>query len=175
MTNKSLFVAIILLFTLQQAGGQNQDNKTPFYTGVFLEYSTLIITQNIKLYCDLNYYSNEKLIMSLQPGFEFLYSIPGDAKNLYPRSPYYDINLLGVIQFYPNYGISVRPFVGLSYRLNTQEFEDEYSFVYIKYGATLDLNVAHGFKVIGKIMNVPAYNTGDVTVFIGIGISFKLF
>jgi len=174
MKNKSFFAAIILLFSHQVAIGQNRDYKTPFYNGVFLEYGTLVITQNIKLFSDLNYYSNKDLIMSLQPGFEFLYSLPG-AKSFYPGSPYYDLNFLGAFQFYPNYGISIKPFLGLSYRLYTHEYENESSFVYLKYGATLDLNVAQDFKVIGKVMNVPTESVDENSVFIGIGISFKLF
>ena len=113
--------------------------------------------------------------MSLQPGFEFIYSLPGAERTYYPGSPYYDINFLGAIQLFPNYGISIKPFVGLSYRLNTQEYEDESSFFYLKYGTTLDLNVAQEFKIIGKIMNVPTNESDEMSVLLGIGFSFRLF
>jgi hypothetical protein len=175
MIYKYLIVLLFLPISVHQASGQNRDTTTSFYTGIRLEYSTLIITQNIKLFSNLNIYRNEKIIMNLQPGFEFLYSLPGAERTFYPESPYYDINFLGDFDFYPNYGISINPFVGISYRLDAQEYEDDNSFFYLKYGATLNLNVAIDFKVIGKIMNVPTFNDNDTEFFIGVGISFKLF
>jgi hypothetical protein len=175
MRLKYLISIVFLLITIQQIFGQNQNTKTKLYTGIFLEYATLVVTHDIKLYSDLNYYSNEKIIMSLQPGFEFIYSLPGAERTYYPGSPYYDINFLVAIQLFPNYGISIKPFVGLSYRLNTQEYEDESSFFYLKYGTTLDLHVAQEFKIIGKIMNVPTNESDEMSVLLGIGFSFRLF
>jgi hypothetical protein len=174
MRYKYFITILFLLITNHETYGQNQGTKNKLYTGIFLEYATLVVTHDIKLYSDLNFHSSKKIILSLQPGFEFIYGLSGTG-GFYPGSPYYDINFLGAIQLFPNYGISIKPFVGLSYRLSTQEYEDEFSFVYIKYGITLDLNVAQEFKIIGKIMNVPTNNSDSMEVFIGVGFSFRLF
>ena len=163
MKFKYIILISFLLLTIHQALGQNVSKKTQLYSGIFLEYATLIITHDIKLYSDLNFYRNEKVIMSLQPGFEFISSLQGTG-GFFPGSPYYDINFLSAIQLFPNYGISLKPFVGLSFRLNTKEYEDESSFFYLKYGTTLDLNVAQEFKIIGKIMNVPTNNSNGTEV-----------
>ena len=175
MRYKFSFAIILLLLSNHQAFPQNQESKTQIYSGVFAEYNTLILTHNLKLFSDFNYYNDDKVILSIQPGVEFIYSFPGAEKTFYPNSPYYDINLLGAIQLFPNYGISIKPFAGLGYRIRTQNYKDDFSSFNIKYGTTLQLNISEGFKIIGKIMNVPRNDSDDVPILLGVGFSFQLF
>lgn len=171
-----IYIAIIysLLFG-NEIFSQNQNIENKFYTGVFLEYNTLILTHNLKLYSDLNLYNNENLILSFQPGGEFIYSLPGAERGFYSGSPYYDINLLGSIQLFPNYGISIKPFLGINYRFKANEINGDNSSFDIKYGATLQLNILEEFKIIGKIMNVPVVHSDDVPILLGVGVSFLIF
>jgi len=167
---------ILLLFSSHQAFAQDQKFETKYYNGVFAEYTTLILlTHNLKLYSDLNYFKSEKVILSIQPGVEFIYSIPGAERTYNRGSPYYDINLLGAITLFPNYGISIKPFFGISYRFKANAASENSSEFNIKYGSTLQLNIARGFSIIGKIMNIPTNHSSDVSVLLGVGFAFKLF
>jgi hypothetical protein len=154
---------------------QTKSTELKIYNGVFLEYNTLILTHNLKLFTDLNYYKDEKVVISFQPGFEFIYSLPGAERGFYKNSPYYDINLLGAIQLFPNYGISIKPFIGANYRFKAIEINGDNSSFEIKYGATLQLNISKEFKIIGKIMNVPINHSDDIPILLGVGFSFLLF
>ena len=169
---------IVIIFSLlfgHEVFAQNQNVENKFYTGVFLEYNTIIVTHNIKLYSDLKLYANENLILSMQPGCEFVYCIHGADNGFYSGSPYYDINLLGAVQLFPNYGISVKPFIGVNYRYKANEIKAENSSLDIKYGMTLQLNISDKFKIIGKIMNIPVEHSDDVPILLGVGFSFLLF
>ncbi len=171
-----VYIVIIFSFLLgNEVFTQNQNIENKFYSGVFLEYNTLIVTHNLKLYSDLNLYSNDNLILSFQPGGEFIYSLAGAERGFYSGSPYYDINLLGAIQLFPNYGISIKPFIGANYRFKANEINGDNSSFDIKYGATLQLNISKEFKIIGKIMNVPINHSDDVPILLGVGFSFLLF
>ena len=169
--------AIIFLFVLShQAFAQNQNSEAKYYSGVFAEYNTLILlTHNLKLYSDWNYFKNEKVILSIQPGVEFVYSIPGAERTFYPGSPYYDLNLLGAITLFPNYGISIKPFFGISYRFKANAISENSSTFIIKYGSTLQLNIYKNFMIIGKIMNIPTNKSDDVPVLLGVGFALKIF
>ncbi|MDZ7623013.1 MAG: hypothetical protein U5J96_01010 [Ignavibacteriaceae bacterium] len=171
-----IYIAIIFsLLLVNEVFAQNQNIENKFYTGVFLEYNTLIITHNVKLYSDLNLYNNKTFILSLQPGGEFIYSLPGAERGFYSGSPYYDINLLGSIQLFPNYGISIKPFIGANYRFKANEINGTDTSFDIKYGATLQLNISKEFKIIGKIMNMPIDHPDDVSILLGVGFSFLVF
>jgi hypothetical protein len=149
---------------------QNENPETEFYSGVFAEYNTLILlTHNLKLYSDLNYFKNEEVIYSIQPGVEFVYSFA-----YYRGNPYYDINLLGAVTLFPNYGISIKPFLGISYRFKGNAISENSSAFNIKYGSTLQLNIARGFSIIGKIMNIPTDHSHDVPILLGVGFLFKI-
>jgi hypothetical protein len=167
-----LFIVVTFIFISNyKIFAQNNDPEIKIYTGVFVEYTTLILlAHDLKLYTNLNYFKNETVILSVQPGFEFIYSF-----NYYRNNPYYDVNLLATSQFFPNYGISVEPFIGINYRLMANAGSGDKSSFNLKYGATLQLNIAYNFKIIAKIMNMPTDNTDDVQIFLGVGIAFKLF
>ena len=169
---------IVLIFFLISSNGvlaQNQNSETKLYSGVFVEYNTLILlTHNLKLFTDLNYYKDENVVMSLQPGAEFIISF-SDKSGFYRGSPYYDINLLGAITLFPNYGISIKPFLGISYRFKANAFSENSSSLIIKYGSTLQLNIYKNFILIGKIMNIPTNHSDDVSVLLGVGFAFLLF
>lgn len=171
-----IYIVIIFSFLLgNEVFAQNHNIENKFYSGVFLEYNTLIVTHNLKLYSDLNLYRNDNFILSFQPGGEFIYSLPGDERGFYSGSPYYDINLLGAIQLFPNYGITIKPFIGANYRFKANEINGDNSSFDIKYGATLQLNISKEFKIIGKIMNVPINHSDDAPILLGVGFSFLLF
>ena len=169
---------IVLIFFLISSNGvlaQNQNSETKLYSGVFVEYNTLILlTHNLKLFTDLNYYKDENVVMSLQPGAELIVSF-ADKSGFYRGSPYYDINLLGAITLFPNYGISIKPFLGISYRFKANAISENSSSFNIKYGSTLQLNIYKNFMIIGKIMNIPTIRTDDVPILVGVGIAFLLF
>lgn len=176
MIFKILFLTVLISIPNSRIFSQSEISGNKFYSGIYLEYNTLfLLTHNLKLYTDLNYFKNEKLILSLQPGVEFIYSLPGAERTFYPGSPFYDINLLGVIQLFPNYGISIKPFIGTNYRFKANAINGDYSSFNIKYGATLQLNISEEFKIIGKIMNIPTDHSDDVSYIVGVGISFYIF
>lgn len=159
-----------------KAFAQDQKSETKYYSGVFAEYNTLLLlTHNIKLYSDLNYFKNEKVILSIQPGVEFILGIFGAEHNFYRGNPYYDINLLGAITLFPNYGISIKPFFGISYRFKQITSSENSSAFIIKYGTTLQLNIYKNFWIIGKIMNMPTDYSSDLSVLYGVGFAFKIF
>lgn len=167
---------VVAFVLINKVFAQNNENEMKVYNGMFLEYNTLfLLTHNFKLYSDLIYYKSEKIILSVQPGAEFIYSLQGAERTFYPASPYYDINLLGAIQLFPNYGISIKPFIGINYRYKANAINGEYSSFNIKYGATLQLNISEEFKIVGKIMNIPTNHSDDVSVLLGVGITFQLF
>jgi len=175
MKYKFLLIVILILFSDYKIFSQNYGSERKIYNGIYLEYNTLILTHNLKLYSDLNYFKNENLILNLQPGFEFIYSLSGAEREFYSGSPYYDIYLLGAIQLFPNYGISVKPFIGINYRLKANAINDDYSVFNIKYGATLQLNISEEFLIVGKIMNIPKNHSDDVPVLLGVGFAPQLF
>ena len=113
--------------------------------------------------------------MSLQPGVEFILGIAGAHRGFYSGNPYYDINLLGAITLFPNYGISIKPFFGISYRFRANAISENSSTFIIKYGTTLQLNIYKNFMLIGKIMNIPTNKSDDVQVLFGVGFAFKIF
>ena len=79
-----VYIVIIFSFLLgNEVFAQNHNIENKFYSGVFLEYNTLIVTHNLKLYSDLNYYKDENFVLSFQPGFEFIYSLAGAEKGFY--------------------------------------------------------------------------------------------
>lgn len=170
---------IVLIFFLISSDGvfaQNQNSETKLYNGVYVEYNTLILlTHNLKLFTDLNYYKDENVVISLQPGAEFIISLGGADRGFYSGSPYYDINLLGAITLFPNYGISIKPFLGISYRFKANAISENSSSFNIKYGSTLQLNIYKNFILIGKIMNIPTNRSDDVSVLLGVGFAFLLF
>ncbi len=167
-----LFTPILVLLFHPKTIAQ-QNDSVRFYSGVYIEYSTLILfAHDLKLYSDFNYLSQNKLQLFIQPGAEMLYSIPG-AKTLY-GGPYIELSLLNVINLFPNYGISIKPFFGVSYLINNSLNNNETSNSNFRYGATLQLNLSEQFKLIGKIMNVPKYTNEGVQVFIGFGIIYKI-
>jgi len=175
MKIKLLIISILIFIPISGIHSQIENSKK-FYTGVFFEYNTLfLLTHNIKLHTDLNYYGNDKLILSVQPGAEIIYSIPGAEWTFYPGSPFYEINLLQSVQLFPNYGISIKPFIGLSYRIKTQENDNDYAAFNLKYGSTLQLNISEKFKIIGKIMNLPKKDSDGDAFLLGVGVSFYIF
>ncbi len=172
MRNKIFIVIAFILISNFKLFAQNSEVKV--YNGVFLEYNTLLRTHNLKLFTDLNYYKDENVVMSLQPGAELIVSF-ADKSGFYRGSPYYDINLLGAITLFPNYGISIKPFLGISYRFKANAISENSSSFNIKYGSTLQLNIYKNFMIIGKIMNIPTIRTDDVPILVGVGIAFLLF
>ena len=170
-----LFAIIFLFGSSNQAFAQSKNSETEYYSGVFTEYNTLIISHNLKLYSDLNYFENEKVILSLQPGAEFILGIAGAHRGFYSGNPYYDINLLGAITIFPNYGISIKPFFGISYRFKANATSENSSAFIVKYGTTLQLNIYKNFILIGKIMNIPTDHSDDISVLFGVGFAFKIF
>jgi len=172
-----LIIAVAFIFISNyKMFAKNNDPEIKVYTGVFLEYTTLfLLTHDLKLYTDLNYYKNEIVILSIQPGFEFIYSIPGADGGFYPNSPYYDVNLLAAFQFFPNYGISIKPFIGINYRIMANADSGDNSSFDLKYGATLQLNISDEFKIVAKIMNIPTDNPDTVSILIGVGVAFQIF
>ncbi len=173
MRNKIFIVIAFILISNFKLFAQNSEVKV--YSGVFLEYNTLLLTHNFKLFTDLNYYEDENMVLTIQPGAEFIFSLPGPDRGFYRGNPYYDINLLGAVQLFPNYGISIKPFIGINYRFKANAINGDYSSFNIKYGATLQLNISEEFKIIGKIMNIPTIRTDDVPVLLGVGFAFQLF
>jgi hypothetical protein len=151
-----------------------QSPDTGIYRGVYSEYNTLIlITHNIKLYTDLNYYNLWEAQFNLQPGVEFIYSIPGAERTFFPGSPYYDINLLTSIRFFPDYGISLTPIIGLYHRITSNKYYKDASILSLKYGTTLELNISKDFSIIGKVMNMSEVNEGDIKILLGAGINWR--
>lgn len=66
---------------------QNDESDKKCYTGIFAEYNTLILTHNLKLYSDFNFYQKE-FIIGLQPGAEIVYSFSGAERTFYSAVPF---------------------------------------------------------------------------------------
>ena len=164
-------ILIILLFISFQSSPQSKDTES--FSGIFTEYNTLILTHNLKLYSDFNFYTMGDVIIGVQPGAEIIYSLPGAEKNIYSGSPYYDFNILGIVTLFPDYKISIKPFAGACYSYRPDS-EKDYSLFFVKYGTTIQLNISEHFKIIAKVMNVPKNTEYDISVLLGAGFLFKL-
>ena len=170
---KTKYFLIIALFLLGIDPEYSQTMSKPYksYQGLFLEFNTYVISNNLKLYTEMNFYKSDYITLSLQPGAEFIFGIGGAERSIYTNNPYYDVNILLSSQVFPLSKISLKPFGGIIYRIKTVG-DPVFDF---KYGILINFYLSSNWDIIIKFMNITLRHNDDLPILFGIGFSVKLF
>ena len=171
MKTKYILLISLFLFGMDSEYSQTMSKTYKSYQGLFLEFNTYVISNNLKLYTEMDFYKSDYITLSLQPGAEFIYGIGGAERSIYTNNPYYDVNLLLASQVFPLSKISLKPFGGIIYRnKSTNE-----SSLDVKYGVYINFFLTSNWDIIIKFMNITVKHNDDLPILFGIGFSVKLF
>lgn len=144
-----------------------QNSEPRNFKNTALELNTVIVMYNAKLSTEFEYYKNDYIDVCLQPGFEYIFSL-GVDKTAYSYSPYYDVNILGTADVFYFSDISIKPFLGLAFRINSDSPTRKTS-IEPKFGSTIQFNICRQFNLIIKYMYVSKQDNQDIPVLFGLG------
>ncbi len=150
-----------------------QESERKYFERISLEYNTAVVIHNAKLSAEFGFYKNHFVDVSLQPGFEYIYSL-GVENGIYNNSPYYDINMLGTSEFFYDSDFSLKPFLGFAYRINSNVTVSQ-SSIELKYGGALQVNIFKHFNLIAKAMYVSKQSDDDVPILFGLGFTILFY
>lgn len=171
MKTKYFLLISLFLLGIDPEYSQTMSKTYKSYQGLFLECNTYVISHNLKLYTEMDFYKSDYITLSLQPGSEFIFGLSGTKRSLYTNNPYYDVNLLLASQIFPLLKISLKPFGGIIYRTkSTNE-----SFLDVKCGVYINFFLSSNWDIIIKYMNITVKHNDDLPILFGIGFSVKLF
>jgi hypothetical protein len=140
---------VLILSILFNAALFSQNSKLGEIKNISSELNTALVLFNAKLSVEFDYHQNDYLKLSLQPGLEFIESF-GVDKTFYSRAPYYDLNLLGVANLFYNSDISIKPFIGGSYRINSKTVNRDAYFA-LKYGTSIQVSLSERFAPVLRV------------------------
>lgn len=161
----------MFLFEPRVVKTQTMNKPLKSYDGLFLEYNTYILSQNLKLFTEVDILQSDYITLSLQPGGEFIFGLSGAERSIYTNNPYYDVNFLLSSQVFPLSKISLKPFGGIVYRTKSND-KSNFDF---KYGTYINFYLSSNWDIIIKLMNITVNHNEDLPLLFGVGFTAKIF